>query len=112
MLLRGGFLERGRWASVFLVSAVERRQDAFSQHFGLGLNPVFEGTAFGLATLVITMLRVQANLPFEQFGHQCLLLLSTGIVVHSYSLGLNRCFRDSFYDTGTLLTECYIVRTW
>src|SRR5258707_797212 len=53
------------------------------------------------------MLRVQANLPFDQLGHQCLLLLSAGIVIQNYSSCWNRYFLE-FYDTGRLLTEDYI----
>jgi hypothetical protein len=31
------------------------------------------------------MLRVESDLPFDQFGHECLLLLSAGIVIQNYS---------------------------
>jgi hypothetical protein len=30
-----------------------------------------QGKAFGLTTLIVQMLGVQADLPFDQFGHQC-----------------------------------------
>jgi hypothetical protein len=35
---------------------------------------------------------MQPNLSFEQIGHQCLLLLSAGIDIQSYSSCLNRHF--------------------
>lgn len=92
-LLRGGFLRR-RNAAIFLISTVKRRQDAFPQYLGLGLNPVFKGTAFGLPALVVDMLRVQADLSFQQLGHECLLLLSAGIVVQNYSFSTQSVFQD------------------
>jgi len=33
---------------------------------------------------------VQPDLPFDQFGHQLLLLFSTGIVIQNYSSGINK----------------------
>jgi hypothetical protein len=53
------------------------------------------------------MLRVQADLSFEQPGDECLLLFSSGIGVHNYSSCLNRYFFSS-YDRGWVLTEDYI----
>jgi hypothetical protein len=48
-----------------------------------------QGLAFGLPALVpaliVDMLRVQPDLSFQQLGHQCLLLLSTRILIQNDS---------------------------
>ena len=75
--LRAGF---GR---AFAGLPVKRSQYAIFQHARFGLDPVVQGLAFLLAALVIKMLRVQADLSFEQFGHECLLLFSAGIDIQN-----------------------------
>jgi hypothetical protein len=51
---------------------------------------------------------VQPDLSLQQFGDECLPLLSAGIDVQNYSSCLNRDFSYRFYDTGGVLTEYYI----
>jgi hypothetical protein len=42
-----------------------------------------QGKSFRLTTLVIETLRVQADLSFEQLGHECLLLFPSGIDIQN-----------------------------
>jgi hypothetical protein len=68
--------------------AVEGREGAVLQHTSFGFHPVLQGQSFLLSTLIVEMLRVQADLSFEQLGHECSLFLSTGLAVQNYSLTL------------------------
>jgi hypothetical protein len=70
-----------------------------------------QGLAIGLAALVVEMLRVQADLSFQQIGYECLLLFSAGIDIQDYSSCLKGIYLQ-FYDTGKLLTEDYICEGW
>ena len=89
--------------------SVERGQDAVLQDSRFCFHPILQGVAFGLAALVVEMLGVQADLSFEQFGYECLLLFSANINVQNYSSCLSRFYSFyRFYDTGEVLTEGYI----
>ncbi len=83
----------------------------FSKYLGFGFHPVLQGKTFGLTALVVQLLGVQPDLSFQQFGYECLLLLSTGIAIHTIPLAYKGIFLQ-FYDTGRLLTEGYIWEGW
>jgi hypothetical protein len=75
---------------------------------GLRLHPVFQGRPFSFAALLIKILGVQANLPLNQFGHQCLLLLSTGLVIQNYSsCPMNWVLSCTSNDKGGWLKKSY-----
>jgi hypothetical protein len=87
--LGSGFLRVSWGVVVFAGFAVERGQDAVFEHTRFCFHPVLQGQVFSLsailATLVVEMLGVQANLSFEQFSYECLLLLSSGIDIQNKS---------------------------
>jgi hypothetical protein len=87
--------------------AVERGQDAVLEHLGFCFDPILQGEAFRLASLVVELLGVQADFSFQKFGDQGLLLLSAGIAIHTIPLAYTGIYLQ-FYDTGRLLTEGYI----
>jgi hypothetical protein len=80
--LGAGAVHVGRGA-LFAAFAVKRGQNAVFQDARFCLEPVLQGQSFRLTTLIVETLRMQADLSFEQLGHECLLLFSAGIDIQN-----------------------------